>query len=70
MIRVVLSSLTPCTWNLIKDIFLLPATSLAAAHFAQYPMATIPGAVFSVWHNVSGAVLANLFVRQSERKQK
>lgn len=46
------------------------ATSLAAAHFAQYPMATIPGAVFSVWHNVSGAVLANLFVRQSERKQK
>ena len=46
------------------------ATSLAAAHFAQYPMATIPSAVFSVWHNVSGAVLANLFVRQSERKQK
>ena len=46
------------------------ATSLAAAHFAQYPMATIPGAVFSVWHNVSGAVLANLFVRQPERKQK
>ena len=31
------------------------ATSLAAAHFAQYPLATIPGAVFSVWHNISGA---------------
>ena len=28
------------------------ATSLAAAHFAQYPLATIPGAVFSVWHNI------------------
>ena len=35
------------------------ATSLAAAHFAQYPLATIPGAVFSVWHNISGALLAN-----------
>ena len=41
------------------------ATSLAATHFAQYPLATIPGAVFSVWHNVSGAVLANLFVRSA-----
>ncbi len=44
------------------------ATSLAAVHFAQYPLATIPGAVFSVWHNVSGAILANIFLRQSERK--
>ena len=34
-------------------------TSLAATHFAQYPLATIPGAVFSVWHNISGAVYAN-----------
>ncbi len=39
------------------------ATSLATTHFAQYPLATIPGAVFSVWHNVSGAVLANFFAR-------
>ena len=39
------------------------ATSLANAHFAQYPLATIPGAVFSVWHNVSGAILANFFAR-------
>ncbi len=46
------------------------ATSLAAVHFAQYPLATIPGAVFSVWHNVSGAILANIFLRQSERKAK
>ncbi len=44
------------------------ATSLATVHFAQYPLATIPGAVFSVWHNVSGAILANIFLRQSERK--
>ena len=39
------------------------ATSLATTHFAQYPLATIPGAVFSVWHNVSGAILANIFAR-------
>ena len=37
------------------------ATSLAALHFAAYPMATIPGAVFSVWHNISGALVARLF---------
>lgn len=39
------------------------ATSLDTTHFAQYPLATIPGAVFSVWHNVSGAILANIFAR-------
>ncbi len=39
------------------------ATSLATVHFAQYPLATVPGAVFSVWHNVSGAILANVFNR-------
>lgn len=42
------------------------ATSLAATHFAQYPLATIPGAVFSVWHNVSGAILANIYARTAE----
>ncbi len=44
------------------------ATTLATVHFAQYPLATIPGAVFSVWHNVSGAMLANIFRRQTKRK--
>lgn len=43
------------------------ATSLAATHFAQYPLATIPGAVFSVWHNVSGAILANIFARTADK---
>lgn len=42
------------------------ATSLATVHFAQYPLATIPGAVFSVWHNVSGAILANFFLRRQK----
>ena len=37
------------------------ASSLATLHFAAYPMATIPGAVFSVWHNLSGAAIARLF---------
>jgi len=39
------------------------ASSLATLHFAAYPMATIPGAVFSVWHNISGAVVARLYSR-------
>ena len=41
------------------------ASSLANMHFAAYPMAIIPGAVFSVWHNLSGAVVARLFARHS-----
>ncbi len=43
------------------------ASSLATLHFAVYPMATIPGAVFSVWHNISGAIVARLFARSSSR---
>lgn len=42
------------------------ATSLAATHFAQYPLATIPGAVFSVWHNISGAIIANIYARSAD----
>jgi len=41
------------------------ASSLATLHFAAFPMATIPGAVFSVWHNISGALVANLFARKN-----
>ena len=37
------------------------ASSLATLHFAAYPMATIPGAIFSVWHNISGALVAKLY---------
>lgn len=40
------------------------AASLAAAHFAAYPMAAVPGAIFSVWHNISGALVARLFARR------
>ena len=37
------------------------ASSLATLHFAAFPMATVPGAIFSVWHNISGAIVARLF---------
>ena len=37
------------------------ASSLATIHFAAYPLATIPGAIFSVWHNISGAAVAYLY---------
>jgi BASS family bile acid:Na+ symporter len=39
------------------------ASSLATLHFAAYPLATIPGALFSVWHNISGAVVARIYSR-------
>ena len=39
------------------------ASSLAVLHFAAFPLATIPGAVFSVWHNISGALAAKLYQR-------
>ena len=46
------------------------ATSLAATHFAMFPMAAVPGAMFSVWHNFSGSIAAQIFRRQSEQKNK
>lgn len=39
------------------------ATSLAATHFAMYPMAAVPGALFSVWHNFSGGIAAQILRR-------
>ena len=41
------------------------ASSLATLHFAAYPLATIPGALFSVWHNISGAIVAKLYSRNA-----
>lgn len=40
------------------------ASSLATIHFAAYPLATIPGAIFSVWHNLSGTLVARLYTRK------
>ena len=44
------------------------ATSLATANFASMPMAAIPGAIFSVWHNVFGAVIANFMAKHIDKK--
>ncbi len=46
------------------------ATSLAGTAFPDLAMATVPGAVFSVWHNISGAILANIYRRWSDKEQK
>ena len=39
------------------------ASSLAGSTFPDLAMATVPGALFSVWHNISGALLANVLRR-------
>ena len=36
------------------------AISLAAINFAASPLATLPGAIFSVWHNMSGSAFAGI----------
>lgn len=38
------------------------AVALAVAHFG--PLAAIPGAIFSVWHNITGPLLASIWRRQ------
>lgn len=42
------------------------ATTLAGSAFPNLTMATVPGAIFSVWHNISGAMLAGWFNRKSK----
>lgn len=42
------------------------ATSLALLHFG--PTAAIPGALFSVWHNISGSLAANYLSRRIKKQ--
>lgn len=42
------------------------ATSLAVTHFALFPLAAVPGAIFSVWHNLSGSIIAWYFKKNAE----
>jgi len=42
--------------------------SLAAVHFS--PLAAVPSAIFSVWHNISGPIIATIFRKQQEKDQK
>ena len=44
------------------------AASLALLYFS--PAAAIPGAIFSVWHNISGSLLANFFARRGDKEAK
>ncbi|XXQ68377.1 bile acid:sodium symporter family protein [Neisseriaceae bacterium B1] len=46
--------------------------TLAALHFAATPVVAVPSALFSVWHNISGAALASYWaakVEKAEREQ-
>lgn len=42
--------------------------ALASAHFS--PLAAVPSALFSVWHNLSGSLLAALFRRMMDESDK
>ena len=42
------------------------AVTLAHTSFNALAMATVPGAIFSIWHNISGSMLANWFARQKD----
>ncbi len=44
------------------------AISLATANFAANPLATLPGAIFSVWHNISGTFYAGIRNRRKAEK--
>ena len=39
------------------------STSLAKTHFPALTLATVPGALYSVWQNFAGSILAYLFTR-------
>jgi BASS family bile acid:Na+ symporter len=43
------------------------AATLAASAFS--PAAALPAAIFSIWHNLSGAILAMYFRRTADRHQ-
>ena len=39
--------------------------TLALTSFASNPLAAVPSTFFSVWHNISGAVYANILARSA-----
>ncbi|CAD2077226.1 bile acid:sodium symporter family protein [Phocicoccus pinnipedialis] len=44
------------------------AAALATTHFD--PIAAVPGAIFSVWHNFSGSIVANFYSKMTDNKNK
>lgn len=45
------------------------ATTLAATHYASLPLATVPGAVFSIMHSITGALAASFFASRHNKKK-
>lgn len=43
------------------------ATALAQTNMPQLALAPVPGALFSVWHNIAGGLLAAIFRRWTEK---
>ena len=43
--------------------------ALASQQFAANPMAAVPSAIFSFWHNISGPLLATYWSRRTEDKR-
>lgn len=43
------------------------AVSLATVNFSTNPLATLPGAVFSVMHNITGSLFANIVKRVNDK---
>ncbi|MDF4189433.1 hypothetical protein PV941_10525, partial [Ligilactobacillus salivarius] len=41
--------------------------ALATAHFS--PLSAVPSAIFSVWHNLSGSMLATYWSKKVKKKQ-
>lgn len=41
--------------------------ALAKAHFAAMPLVAVPSAIFSVWHNISGSLLASYWAAKAEK---
>ena len=44
------------------------ASSLATVTFPLTPEAAVPGAIFSVWHNISGAMLAAIYKHWTDKE--
>ncbi|MBQ7759459.1 hypothetical protein [Anaerotignum sp.] len=44
-------------------------TTLAASCFPSLALATLPGAIFRAWHNISAAIAADLMARANEKEQ-
>lgn len=44
--------------------------ALASVHFATMPLAALPSAIFSFWHNISGPIVATIYHRWTDGTEK